>query len=143
MIEDLVKKGLLAKVLPDLQKAQKSLELAETRIEKAHEEIQVELFDDALISAYGSMFHTSRALLFRDGYKERSHYAICEYIREKYSGKLEARFINELNILRTIRHKVIYGDEELNERDIQEIEAKEASELAEKYLQSVKKLLTK
>jgi len=141
MIEDLIKKGLLTKTPPDEKKAEKSIELAENRVEKAGEEIQAELFDDALVSAYTSMFHSSRALLFRDGYKERSHYALCEYIREKYSGKLEARFINELNILRTIRHKVIYGDEDLNSKEVQEAEAKEAMKLAESYLQAVKKLL--
>ncbi len=143
MIEDLIKKGLLTKTLPDVKKAEKSIELAENRIEKAQEEIAVELFDDALISAYTSMFHASRALLFVDGYKERSHYALCEYIREKYSGKLEARFINELNVLRTIRHKVIYGDEDLNSKEVQETEAEQATKLAESYLQAVKKLIRK
>ncbi len=143
MIEELVKKGLLAKNPLDIKKAQKSIELAENRIEKAQEEMAAELFDDVLISAYTSMFHASRALLFKDGYKERSHYALCEYIREKYSGKLEAKYINELNILRTIRHKLIYGDEELNLKEIQETEANDGAKLAEGYLSAVKKLLTK
>ncbi len=141
MIEDLIKKGLLAKMPSDKQKAEKSIALAEHRLEKAQEELSAGLPDDSLISAYTSMFHASRALLFKDGFKERSHYAICEYIREKYNGQIEARYINELNILRTIRHKVMYGDEELNTREIQEIEARDAIELANGYLKQIKPLL--
>ena len=141
MIEDLIKKGLLTKTLRDVKKAEKSIDLAKQRLEKALEEMAVKMPDDALMSAYTSMFHASRALLFRDGFKERSHYAICEYIREKYSNNIEARYVNELNILRTIRHKVMYGDEELNNRKIQETEARAAIQLAQGYLKQVRALL--
>lgn len=141
MIEDFLQRGLLSKGVSDKQKAVKSLEIAESKIEKAHQELEAELFDDALVSAYTAMFHTSRALLFKDGFKERSHYALCEYIREKYGGKLESRFINELNVLRTIRHKLMYGDEDLNVKEVQEVESLDSINLAEEYLKAVKKLI--
>ncbi len=141
MIEDLIKKGLLAKMQPDKQKAFNSLELAEGRIDKGKAELKAEFFDDALLSAYTSMFHSCRALMFKDGFKERSHYAVCEYIREKYQGKIEAKYINELNVLRTMRHKVIYGDENLLPKEVQEAEAESSIKLAEGFLAAVEKLL--
>jgi len=141
MIEDLIKKGLLVKMQQDEQKASSSLELAEGRVEKGKAELKVEFFDDALLSAYTSMFHSCRALMFRDGFKERSHYAVCEYIREKYPDKIEAKYINELNILRTLRHKIIYGDENLLPKEVQEAEAESSIKLAEGFLAAVKKLL--
>ncbi|MEK6982038.1 MAG: HEPN domain-containing protein [Candidatus Micrarchaeota archaeon] len=141
MIDDLIKKGNLVKTTPDLQKAQKSLLLAQDKIEKAKQELDAEIFDSSLISSYTAMFHTARAFLFKDGYKERNHYSVYEYLREIYSGKIEQKYINELNILRTIRHKVIYGDENVEIREIQCEEAQMAIKMAEGFLKEAKKLV--
>lgn len=141
MIEDLIKKGNLVKTVPDLQKAQKSLILAEDKIEKAKQELDAEIFDSSLISSYTAMFHTARAFLFKDGYKERNHYAVYEYLRETRSDKIEQKYINELNILRTIRHRVIYGDENVDIREIQYEEAHTAIKMAEAFLKEARKLI--
>jgi uncharacterized protein (UPF0332 family) len=130
------------KTKPDIQKAEKSLHLAQSKIEKAKEELEAEIFDNALVSAYTSMFHTARALLFKDGYKERNHYSVCEYLRQEYRNKVEKGYINELNTLRTIRHKVIYGDEEINIKEIQQAEAENAINAARGFLDAVKKLIS-
>ncbi len=41
----------------------------------------------ATIALYNAFFHTARALLFRDGIKERSHFCVARYIEEKYVVK--------------------------------------------------------
>ncbi|MFH1221850.1 MAG: HEPN domain-containing protein [Candidatus Micrarchaeota archaeon] len=129
------------KIPSDRKRALNSLKMAEHKLERAKADLGNNCYEDSLINAYTSMFHSARALLFRDGYKEKNHYGLCMYIREKYHGLLEMRYINELNTLRTIRHKIIYGDEDVNIREVQEAETKSAIELAAGFLNAVKKLI--
>jgi len=141
MIENLLEEGQLMRITPNIEKTKKSLQLAKNKLEKAKEEYNAQIFDSALISAYTSMFHSARALLFKDGFKERTHYAVYQYIREEYRDKISIKYINELNILRTIRHKVIYGDEKIEGKEIQEAEAKDAIKVGKEFLDIVGKLL--
>ncbi len=111
-IAECLQKGLLKKDKTSLEKAARSLEIAQTKAEKAKELARLGILDMAEVNAYSSMFHASRALLFRDGFKERSHYAIYVYLKEKYETMLEPKFMNELNVLRLERHEIFYGLEE-------------------------------
>lgn len=45
-------------------------------------------FEWATIQAYYSMFHSARALLYRRGYRERSHHALLVALRELFSREL-------------------------------------------------------
>jgi len=141
MIEDMLRLGHLVKTAPDIGKAARSLALAQNKIEKAGEEYDAGIFDNALVGAYTAMFHAARALLFRDGFKERNHHSLYEYLRERYKDRLGAGLINELNVLRTMRHKVIYGDDDVNAKEIREAEAADAICVAKAFLDSVKKLV--
>jgi uncharacterized protein (UPF0332 family) len=85
------------------------------------------------------MFHSARALLFKDGYKERSHYAVYVYISEKYSNKIERAYINELNSMRLQRHELMYGFKKSQET--QEVEAESAINVAKGFLESIKKII--
>ncbi len=69
----------------------------------------------ATIALYNVFFHTARALLFRDGIKERSHFCIARYIEEKYmrKGLLKADFLGYLDALRDARHETQYSLEVL------------------------------
>ena len=140
-LDDLIRRDLIRKEAPDIKKAENSLKLAEHNIEIAKKSAGAEAYESAFISAYAAMFHCARALLFRDGYKERSHYALYVYLKDKYRNKIEMKYINELNNLRTIRHKIIYGDENLNIREVQESEVESAIKTAEGFLKTVSKLI--
>ncbi|MBI5051175.1 HEPN domain-containing protein [Candidatus Micrarchaeota archaeon] len=143
-LQDLLSKGLLRKDVPDMPKARNSIKTAEHNLDLAKRNFDAEIFESSLISSYTCMFHCARVLLFKDGYKERGHYAVCLYLKEKYSNILDAKYINELNVLRTIRHKVIYGDEEeIAIREVRETEAFSAIKLAEGFLNAVKILIEK
>lgn len=65
----------------------------------------------AIIALYNAYFHTSRALLFRDGIKERSHFCIARYLEEKYVDNelLDRKFLNYLDTLRDVRHETQYS----------------------------------
>lgn len=95
------------------------------------------LFRWAFIAAYTSMFHAGRAILYRDGVKERSHYCIYVYLREKYSGKIEAKYFSELDLLREQRHRTMYGDNEVRLKDVEKEEAEDAVKTARGFLEIV------
>ena len=141
MIEEWIEKGLLIQSMPDPQKAESSLRLAGAKIKTAGKEFEAGIYSSAFLSAYTAMFHSARAILFRDGFKERNHYALYLYLRERYIKKLGLAYVNELNNFRTIRHKVIYGDDELHTREVQEAEAESAIRVATEFLGAIRKLL--
>jgi len=139
-VEECLEKGLLKRENADLGKARSSLKMGKHKLEIAKKEQEHEIYESALINAYTSMFHCARALLYRDGYKERSHYAVWVYLNEKYSGKLEKKYLGEFEGLRVARHGLMYGLEEENEEECAQ-KAKEAIETAEGFMEAVKKII--
>jgi uncharacterized protein (UPF0332 family) len=137
-LEDCFELGLLKKILPDTEKAKRSLESAKRRLSVAEKAFNSKIYEDAIVDAYTAMFHAGRALLFKDGIKERSHYGLYVYLKEVYKEKLEPRFINELNTLRLERHEILYGLEEI---EVKESEALETISTAKDFINAVEKLL--
>ena len=137
-VEECLEKGLLKKDNPSIEKAKRSIEIAVSKLEKARALIELEILDMSEINCYSAMFHSARALLFRDGFKERSHYAIYIYLKEKYSDKIELKFLNELNVLRLDRHEIFYGLEEIA---LDKGEIKKTIKLCEEFIEEVRKLI--
>ncbi len=56
------------------------------------------------------MFHAARALLLKDGFRERSHCCIARYIEEKYvnTGGLKRIVVDLLDGFRELRHDDLY-----------------------------------
>ncbi len=100
-------KGLLKKTSPDMENALRSLELSKSNIEDANENMTIHRYRVVAISSYSAMFHAARAILFRDGIKERSHECTPVYLKEKYKD-LET-IANTLDAYRRFRHDAIYG----------------------------------
>ena len=82
-----------------------------------------------------AMFHAARAILFRDGVKERSHECIPIYIKESYP-QLE-RIANTLDAYRRFRHNAIYG----LDLTLDETEARAALDSARELLEEVRKIM--
>jgi uncharacterized protein (UPF0332 family) len=110
-LEDCFKQGLLKKEQPDTNKAVESINIAKHFLERANGNYEIEYYDVALICAYNSMLHSARAILFKDGVKERSHLCIIFYLREHYgkNGLIPENIINILDMTRKSRHKTQYG----------------------------------
>jgi uncharacterized protein (UPF0332 family) len=134
---------MLRKGPVDSNKALLALEIAGKNLEDAKKQVDAGLFRWAFIAAYTSMFHAGRALLYRDGVKERSHYCIYIYLKEKYSEKIEAKYFNELNLLREQRHRTMYGDNEVRVRDVENEEAEDAIKTAGEFLKIIRAELEK
>lgn len=140
-IDECFERRNLKKTNPSVQKAKASLTIAENNLKDAKTHLDNNMYNWALIASYASMFHSGRALLFKDGVKEKSHFCLAIYVKEKYKGIIESKYLNELNILREQRHMIFYGDEEMNVKEAQEVEADSAVNLAEGFLDSVKKII--
>lgn len=88
------------------------------------------------------MFHAARALLFRDGIIEKSHYCVAAYIEEKYvrSGLVERERITLMDAFRQDRHGVMYS---LDFLAITGDEARMAIDNGEKMLRAIRKIIGK
>lgn len=110
-LSDCFEKNLLKNTSPSTGLARKSLKQAESFLEDADDLVKISKERMAIIALYNAFFHTARALLFKDGIKERSHFCIARYIDEKYTDKklLDDSFINYLDVLRDARHETQYS----------------------------------
>jgi uncharacterized protein (UPF0332 family) len=131
-ISECFQKGLLKRTSPDIENALRSLELSRSNIEDAAQNMSIHRYRVVAISSYSSMFHAARAILFRDGIKERSHECIPVYLKEKYP-QLET-LANILDSYRRFRHDAIYG----LDFAIDDKEAKAALDSAKEILEKIK-----
>ena len=134
-LKDCYKQGLLKKVKPDPENARRSIEQSSKSIEDANRNLEIKCYNVVIILSYTSMFHAARALLFRDGIKERSHLCIPVYIKAKYPELI--RFANMLDAYRMFRHRTIYG----LEVTIDKTEADDAINAAEEFLREIEKMV--
>ncbi len=140
-IERYFKEGLLRRGRIDKNEIKGSLELAERFLERANGNIKIRYFDVAFTLAYNSMFHSARALLFSFGVKERSHFAMIEFLKEKFKdeGRI-SRFLTILDSYRMSRHAIQYRGEFCSELDAKEAikDAKEFLEIVKNYFKSLR-----
>ena len=81
------------------------------------------------------MFHPARALLFRDGIKERSHICTVSYLKETYP-RLK-RLANQLDVYRRNRHNTLYALDFL----ISDDEAHQAIKDAEFFYKQIREIV--
>ncbi len=130
-------KGLLKRISLDMENSSRSLELSRSNIEDAAANLSIHRYRIVAISSYTAMFHAARAILFRDGIKERSHECIPVYLKEKYP-ELEA-LANTLDAYRRFRHDAIYGLDFIMDEE----EARASLDSAKEFVEKIKILLIK
>ncbi len=121
-------------------KAEKSVAVAKAKLDEAKGLAGKGFLDMAFLSAYVSMFHSGRALLFRDGLIEKSHHCLILYLNEHYvkNGKIPHGFITLLDAFRNERHMLLYG---LDPVRVRRRDLDEALNSAEEFIPLVEKLL--
>lgn len=132
-----VEKGLLRKVVPSRTKALESLEKAKELLGEANANLEDGRPNSTVVMAYAAMFDAARAVLFRDGYREKSHYCVARYLEEKYEKKIGRDLINLLDEYRDSRHKVLYRADYYPTTD----EAREIVGFATKFIEKIDKIL--
>lgn len=91
----------------------KEIKLAVTDLEVAKESFGRNNFKWAVVQSYYSMFHSGRALIYAENYREKSHYCLIVAIRALYveKRKLDLRFVEALEKAKTLRENAdYYGD---------------------------------
>lgn len=91
----------------------------------------------AILTAYSCMFHAGRAILFMDGIQERSHKALCDYLKQKHKD-LGTEFVNTFDAYRELRHAVAYGLDTVTRKE----DAQKAINSAVIFLKRVKEYLS-
>jgi len=98
-----------------------------------------EAFNSSVLSSYLAMFHSARALLFFDGFREKSQYCIARYLEEKYVNKnlLESKWVELLDHYRELRKEDQYSTSFFAIKD----EAESALKTAREFVERMRKLL--
>lgn len=139
--EDCMREGLLRNIPPSKEKADGSIRAADKWLEEAEKNMNSGAFNSSVLSSYLAMFHAARAVLFLDGFREKSHYCIARYLEEKYAKKnlLEIKWIELLDHYRELRHDSQYDVSFFTSKN----EAGTALETAKHFINRMKALLEK
>ena len=137
--KDCLEKGLLRKNPSSKDKALRSVTKAEKWLGEANKTFKSKAFDSSVLASYMVMFHSARAILFYDGYRERSHACIARYLEGVYvkNKKLEKKWVELLDHHREIRHIDQYDLSFICTDD----EAKSAIESSSQFLDRMHDLL--
>ena len=109
-IVDCFRQGLLRRVEPSLTKSKESISEAREWLSEARKNMAADAYKSAISSLYLAIFHSARAVLFRDGVREKSHYCVGVYL-EKYveQGVLEEDWVLIYDRMRSVRHTDQYS----------------------------------
>ena len=107
--QKLVEERKITKIRRDPALVEKEIEAAKSDLKDARESLGLQKLKWATIQGYYSMFHSARALLFDQGYREKGHHALIVAIRELYAGKIERSLIQEFEHGIYLRQEADYG----------------------------------
>lgn len=90
------------------------------------------------IQAYYSMFHAARALLFKKGYREKSHFCLKAALQSLYvdEGIIDQSFVDDFDTTMLLRETADYKS------DFSREGAKSALDNAEEFLKITEKILS-
>lgn len=138
-LDECFEKRLLRITRPDRLKSNKALEMSDRAMKQAEKLMEHGFYEQVILYSYTGMFQGARALLFKDGITEKSHYCVIEYLKHNYvqSGKLNQSHIHWLDTYRIERHETLYGLENIvvNKND-----AIEAVKSAANFLNEIRRL---
>lgn len=138
-LDECFSKGLLKKTPKNKALAQEDLRQAGFFLNEAEDLLKLKKKEMATLALYNAVFHAARALLFKDGIKERGHYCLQKYIEEEYgkSNQFSAGQIALFDILRGLRQEVQYGVSKVKfEENLTELFGQ-----AEKFIEKSKSLV--
>jgi uncharacterized protein (UPF0332 family) len=126
------------KVEPSRIKSEQSLIQARDWLSEAGKNLEAEAYRSALSSAYLAIFHSARAVLFRDGVREKSHYCIGLYL-QKYveESTLEEEWPMLFDRIRSVRHADQYSFMAKPSKE----ELQSGIDLAERFIERMEMLL--
>ena len=79
-IEQMLENGMLRKEVCTKEMIDKELDQSELDLQTAKESFEEGKYKWSIVQAYYSIFHISRAMLFKKGYREKSHFAVYLFL---------------------------------------------------------------
>lgn len=131
-------KGLIKKSPPSPEQARASIEKAKIMLMEAKADMADERFNSTVMIAYAAILNASRAILFRDGFRERSHACVVRYLESNYKSKISRDTIRLLDHFRETRHEVQYEASYLADAE----SASQIMEFAEKFIVQMEGILS-
>ena len=125
---------------PSLSKSRKSITEAREWLSEARKNLAAEAYKSAISSLYLAIFHSARAVLFRDGVREKSHYCLGVYLG-KYveQGFLEEEWVLIFDRMRSVRHTDQYSFQMHPSKE----EVESGIDIAGKFVDRMEKLVNK
>ena len=114
----------------------KRISKAKELLQEANAGLEDGRINSAVIVTYMAIFHAARALLFKDGYREKSHECIIRYLEEKYP-EIKTAQIEELEKYKSERTHTQY---DVNYTPSEE-QAEKMLKFAEKFIQTIEELV--
>jgi len=138
-LEQCIERNKITRLLKAGTLVSKELKLAAEDLKYAQESFEKKNYKWATIQSYYSMFHTARALLYKKGYREKSHFCLIEAIRGFYvlEGILSYEFFEVLQLGKSLRENADYYG------DFDKESSNEMMQMAEKFLKIGKVILKK
>lgn len=135
----LLNEKLLAKIPQSKEKAKGSMKTAREWITEANKSLSNGLYKSSVLTAYLGMFHSARAILYLDGFREKSHFAIARYLETAYvsEDKLEKEWVELLDYCRELRH----NDQYRTSFFVSAEEAQDYVKKAESFVKRIEKLM--
>ncbi len=132
--EDCLKTGKIRKFSRGKALFPKEIRLAEEDLKTAEKSFKDKNYRWCIIQIYYSMFHSARALLYFQNFREHSHYCLNQAIRELYvkQGKINVSFLETLSETKNLREAADYYG------DYSNINAKKLLEGAKKFIGKAK-----
>lgn len=117
----------------------KELDTSEKDLLESVESFKNKKYKWATIQSYYSMFHSARALLYFENFREKSHSGLIIALRALYvnAGKLNVGFVEGLQKAKNLREDADYYDQ------WSEIGAKEILDLAKEFLKISREILVR
>jgi uncharacterized protein (UPF0332 family) len=139
-LDECYERGLLRKVPASQEKALLSIVQAREWIIEAQQDLDADALRSGLIAVYMGYFHAARAVLYRDGIREKSHYCIGIYL-ESYQkkGLLEDEWVLQFDHMRGLRQNDQYS---LDARPTK-AEVRQALGDAERFIKRMELLIEK
>ncbi len=136
--EDCIRQGLLRRMPPSKDKALQSLQKAQRWLTEAQRTLESDAVSAAVLASYLVMFHAARAILFLDGFREKSHVCVARYLdRYVKEGRLEQKWVELLDHSREMRHDDQYDLSFISTRE----DADQAVQSAREFLARMKPLM--
>jgi len=132
-----LERGKIKRFSPGKKLARKELKLAEEDQKISLKSLSGGNHKWSIIQSYYSMFHSARALLYSENYREKSHFCLIEAVRTLFveTNKINVSLVESLSEAKNLREAADYYG------DFSETNCSKLIKRAEEFLKAARKII--